>query len=45
MEITSLFPRGPAPGRREADATNMQALATVTALNQQYIAAARTNDA
>lgn len=45
MQITSLFPRGPALGRRDGDAADMQAMATVRVLNQQYIAAARTNDA
>jgi hypothetical protein len=46
MEITSLFPRGPAPGRREADAAgDMQAIAAVRVLNQECIAATRTNDA
>jgi ketosteroid isomerase-like protein len=44
MEITSLFPRGPAPGRRDAD-PDTQAIAAVRVLNQQYIAATRTNDA
>jgi Domain of unknown function (DUF4440) len=45
MEITSLFPRGPGPRPRDGDAAaDMQAMATVRALNQQYIAAARTND-
>jgi Domain of unknown function (DUF4440) len=46
MEITSLFPRGPAPGRRTGDAAaDGQAVATVRVLNQQSIAALRTNDA
>ena len=46
MEITSLFPRGPGPRPRDGDAAaDMQAIATVRALNQQHITAARTNDA
>jgi Domain of unknown function (DUF4440) len=46
MEITSLFPRGPAPGRRDGDAAaDMQAIAAVRVLNQECIAATRTNDA
>ena len=46
MEITSLFPRGPGPRPRDGDATaDVQAIATVRALNQQHIAAARANDA
>ena len=44
MEITSLFPRGPVPGRRDAD-PDPQAIAAVRALNQQCIVATRTNDA
>ncbi len=46
MQITSLFPRGRAAGPRDGEsAADTQALATVRVLNQQYIAAARTNDA
>jgi hypothetical protein len=46
MEITSLFPRGPVPGRRDGEAAaEVQAIAAVRVLNQQHIAAARTNDA
>ena len=44
MEITSLFPRGPVPGRRDAG-PDPQAIAAVRALNQQCIVATRTNDA
>jgi hypothetical protein len=45
MEITSLFPRGPGPRPREGDAAaDAQAIAAVRALDQQHIAAARTND-
>jgi hypothetical protein len=46
MEITSLFPRGPGPGRRPVESgADGQAVATVRVLNQQSIAALRTNDA
>jgi hypothetical protein len=46
MEITSLFPRGPALGRRDADAAaDMQAVAAVRILDQECIAAMRANDA
>jgi hypothetical protein len=46
MQITSLFPRGRAAAVHEGEsAAEMQAMATVRVLNQQYIAAARTNDA
>jgi hypothetical protein len=46
MQITSLFPRGPGPRPRDDDAVpDGQAIAAVQVLNQQSIAAARTNDA
>ena len=45
MEITSLFPRGPAPGPATAIAGTCRPIAAVRVLNQQHIAAARANDA
>ena len=46
MQITSLFPRGPGPRPREDDAAaDAHSLATVEVLDQQAIAAVRTNDA
>jgi hypothetical protein len=44
MQITSLFPRARACAGREAEPA-AEAVAAVRDLNQQYIAAARTNDA
>jgi Domain of unknown function (DUF4440) len=44
MQITSLFPRARAGAGRDADPA-AEAVAAVRDLNQQYIAAARTNDA
>src|SRR5262245_52659269 len=46
MQITSLFPRGPSPRTRDDDAVvDLQAVAKVQDLNQQAVAAVRTNDA
>ncbi|MGH2395239.1 MAG: nuclear transport factor 2 family protein, partial [Candidatus Limnocylindria bacterium] len=46
MQITRLFPRARAAVPRDAEsATAAEAIAAVRVLNQQYIAAARTNDA
>ena len=46
MKITSLFPRARAVAVRDAEsASAAEAVAAVRVLNQQYIAAARTNDA
>jgi len=46
MQITSLFPRARAVAVRDAEsASAAEAVAAVRVLNQQYIAAARTNDA
>jgi hypothetical protein len=48
MQITSLFPRARAGAVRDAEsasASAAEAIAAVRILNQQYIAAARTNDA
>ena len=46
MQITSLFPRARAATPRDAEsAAAAEAIAAVGVLNQQHIAAARTNDA
>jgi len=46
MQITSLFPRARAGAVRDAEpGSAAEAIAAVRVLNQQYIAAARTNDA
>jgi hypothetical protein len=46
MQITSLFPRGPGPRTRDDDAVaDPPAEAKVQVLNQQAVAAVRTNDA
>jgi hypothetical protein len=45
MQITSLFPRARAGAGRDAESATAEAIAAVRVLNQQYIAAARTNDA
>lgn len=46
MQITSLLPRGRVAAASDGEsAAELQAMATVRVLNQQYIAAARTNDA
>jgi hypothetical protein len=46
MQITSLFPRGPGPRTRDdVTVADVEALAAVQVLDQQAIAAARTNDA
>jgi hypothetical protein len=45
MPISRLFPRDRATGRDAKSAASDEAIAAVRVLNQQYIAAARTNDA
>jgi len=46
MQITSLFPRARTGAVRDAEpGSAAEAIAAVRVLNQQYIAAARTNDA
>jgi hypothetical protein len=45
MQITSPFPRARAGAVRDTEPAAAEAIAAVGALNQQYIAAAHTNDA